>query len=239
MTIQISDWDTNHFGLKIAKLPYSKNRPLQEGIEESIFNNVKLLITRCPTNDFKRIHELEEKGFQLMDTLIFHSIDLTNFQIPETKYPARAAITDDIPSVRNIARESFKGYISHFGADPKLDKKKCDELYELWAVNSFHDKNLADHVIVIEIEEKVSAFLTIKIKDRDKTGETILCAVHPSIRRQAVYTNIIMHGLKWIRSQGCTKFESSTQITNIPIHKARAKLGASIDRSYYTFHLWI
>jgi hypothetical protein len=227
MRIQISEWDTNHFGFKIAKLLYTKAPShIQKAIQESKRIGSKLLISRCPTDDFGWIHELERRGFQFMDTIIYYSIDLTDYQMPEPKYQAREATDNDIPAVRWIARESFKGYISHFHADPELDKKKCDE-------------NLSNHIIVIEIERMLAAFLTIKVKDHGKIGETVLSAVDPLVRGKAVYTDIIIHGLKWISSQGCTKFETSTQIINTSVQKAWARLGSSIDRSYYTFHLWL
>ena len=240
MSIQISEWDTNHFGFTIAKLLYTKDPSnIQKDMQASKRIGSKLLISRCPTDAFGWIHELGRRGFQFMDTIVYYSIDLNDYQIPEPKYQAREATDNDIPAVRWIARESFKGYISHFHADPKLDKNKCDEVYELWAVNSFHDRNLSNHIIVIEIERMIAAFLTIKVKDDGRIGETVVSAVHPLARGKAVYTDIIIHGLKWINSQGCTKYETSTQIINISVQKAWARLGSSMDRSYYTFHLWL
>ena len=240
MSIRISDWDTKHFGFKIAELLHARDQtPIQKGIIESRHQDVRLIISRCPTNDFGWIHELERSGFQFMDTIIYNSVDLTKYQIPEPKYQARGATDNDIPAVRWIAREAFKGYISHFHADPELDKNKCDEVYELWAVNSFHEKSLADHIIVVEIEKMIAAFIIIKVKGDGKTGEGVLSAVHPLVKGKAVYADTIIHAIKWSSSQGHTKFEGSTQIINTLVLKALARLGTSIDRSYYTFHLWL
>jgi GNAT superfamily N-acetyltransferase len=240
MSIQISEWDTNHFGFKIAQLPYFNDQSyVKQGVQESKFHNVKLLINRCPTDDFKWIHELERRGFQLMDTIVYYILDLVDFYIPETKYQARTAVEGDIPAIRSIARDSFKEYHSHFSADRKLDKNKCDEVYELWAVNSFHDKNLADHIVVIEMEGKIAGFNTIKLQDKGKTGEGRLSAIHPFARKKGLYTDLIIHGLKWMCSQGCIKSERSTQITNISSQKTYTKIGYNIERSFYTFHLWI
>ena len=240
MSIQISEWDTNHFGFKIAKLLYVKDQShIQKGILESRLQGVKLLISRCPTNDFGWIHELERRGFQLMDTIIYYSIDLTDYQIPEPKYQARQATDNDIPAVRWIARESFKGYNSHFHADPELDKKKCDEVYELWAVNSFYDKNLADYVQITEIDGQAAMFNTIKLKDNDKIGEIALSAAHPGMRGKGVYRDSIIHGIRWIKQHGCQKLEISTQITTTNVQRSWARLGFGIDRSFYTFHHWI
>ena len=240
MNLQISEWDTNHFGFKIAKLPYLNNlSSIKKGIQESIHHNVRLLITRCPTSDFKWIHELELRGFQLMDTIVYYTLNLADFKIPDTKYYSRPATENDIPAIRSIARDSFKDYVSHFSANPKLDKKKCAEVYELWAVNSFHDRNLADYILIVEIEGMVAGFNTIKLKDNGKTGEGRLSAVHPLYRNMGVYTGVIIHGLKWMLSQGCIKSERSTQITNISSQKTYTKLGYNLDCSYYTFHLWI
>lgn len=240
MNIQISEWDTKHFGTKIAKLPYLEDPSyIKKAIQESIDNDVKLLINRCPTGDFQWIHELERKGFLLMDTIVYYTLDLVNFQIPETKYEARTATKKDIPAIKSIAKDSFTGYISHFSADPKLDKSKCYEVYEQWAVNSLHDRHLADHVVLVEIEGVLAGFNTIKLKDNGRTGDGRLSAVNPAFRRQGVYTDVVVNSLKWMRSKGCTKSERSTQITNISSQNTFIKLGYYLDRSYYTFHLWI
>jgi hypothetical protein len=141
--------------------------------------------------------------------------------------------------VQWIARESFKGYQSHFHADPKLDSKKCDEIYELWAVNSFHNNNLSDQIFIIEMDGVVAAFVTIKIESDGVAGRTSISAVHPRIREKDIYTDIIIHSLKWVYAQGCKQVEISTQITNTYPQKTWTRLGLRMDRSYHTFHLWI
>ena len=240
MNIQISEWDTNHFGFKIAKLPYLKYpSSIKKGMQEAIHYNVRLLIARCPTDDFKWIHELEQIGFRLMDTIVYYTLKLIDLKILDTKYLARIATEKDIPAIRSIARDSFKGYVSHFSADPKLDKKKCDEVYEFWAVNSFGDRSLADYIMVVEIEGVIAGFNTIKLKDEGRIGDARLSVIHPMYRKRGIYKDIIIHSLKWMYSQGCIKSERSTQITNISSQKTFTKFGYCLDRSYYTFHLWI
>ena len=241
--LKISEWDTEHFGFKVAKLPYVKDgfSCIYENTRKLESLGSKLLISRCPTNDFAWIHELERRGFHFMDVIVYYSIDLSNYyeSVP-LKYQSREATDDDLLAVKQIARESFQEYnISHFHADSNLDMQKCDEVYELWAINSFRDKSLSDYMMVIEIDHSVMAFLTIKLKCYGEVGETILSAVHPLARGKDVYTDIINHGIRWIQKQKCKKFETSTQLTNVSVQKAWSKLGARLDRSYCTFHLWI
>jgi hypothetical protein len=240
MYTKISEWDTNHFGLNIAKLSYTENPPdIGKGIQEARLQGTKLLINRCPTDAFNWIHTLESNGFLLMDTIVYYSIDLASYQIPEPKYVARAAIDNDIPIVRRMARESFRGYISHYYADYNLNKAKCDEVYELWAVNSFCDKSLADYVQITEIDGKPAMFVTIRLKQYGKVGEIILGSADPNMRGKGVYSDSIIHGIKWIDKQGCEKMEISTQITTLNVQRSWARLGLGINRSYYTFHLWV
>jgi GNAT superfamily N-acetyltransferase len=240
LSIQISEWDTKHFGFTIAKLsPTLEKSNIEKGIRAARMRGVKLLISRCPTHAFGWIHELERRKFQLMDTLVYYSIDLTKYKIPETKYRARAATGKDKEIVRQIAEASFTGYISHYHSDDKLERRKCRELYERWAVNAFNDKKLANHILVSEIDKIVVAFLIIKIKDDGNTGDVILTAVNPTARGKGVYTDAVVHASRWVKEQGCSKIETPTQITNIFVQKAWASIGGNIDRSYYTFHLWI
>lgn len=240
MPVQISEWDTNHFGFAIAKLPATQERSyVEKGIQEARLQGVKLLICRCPTDAFEWIHELELREFKLMDTLVYYAIDLTKYGVQETKFKVRAAIDKDREIVRQIAEASFTGYISHYYSDTRLDKRKCGELYESWAVNSFNDKSLADHILVTEIDKAVVGFLIIKMKDNGNTGVVNLTAVHPRVRRKGIYRDSIVQACRWVKGQGCKKIETPTQITNIVVQKVWASIGGSTDRSYYTFHLWV
>jgi hypothetical protein len=66
MSIQISGWDTDHFGFTIARLPSTQEQSyIEKGIQEARLQGVKLLISRCPTDAFGWIHELELREFKI------------------------------------------------------------------------------------------------------------------------------------------------------------------------------
>jgi len=240
LNINISQWDTEHFGFKVANLVSIEEKSnLKRGIEKARLSGVKLLICRCPITEFEQVHELEQSGFLLMDTLVYYSLDLSKYAIPSTKFKSRAATDKDEEYVRQIAELSFEGYHSHYFADSQLDRQKCRELYERWAINVFHDRKLADQVLVTLIDKTVVAFAAIKINRSRNTGEIVLTSVHPEARRKGVYRDSIIHALRWVKRQGYNAMETPTQLINTPIQRAWTGIGGKLDRSYYTFHLWI
>ena len=56
--IEGSEWDTNHFGFKVARMNKITFEELQPALKECVDSGVKLLIHRCSTEDFHYIHQL-------------------------------------------------------------------------------------------------------------------------------------------------------------------------------------
>jgi len=69
--VYMSDIDEGRFGIRIAKSFEVTADNLPEIIDFCRDNNVKMLIARCPANDFSTIHAMEKEGFLLMDTLVY------------------------------------------------------------------------------------------------------------------------------------------------------------------------
>jgi len=238
--VQRSEWDARHFEVSIAFLPYSDTlSDVEKGVSEAKEGRIKLLIGRCPTNALSWIHELEKRNFQLMDTLLYGSIDLLNYSPRRTKHLVRSAEGKDRERIKYISEVSFSGYLSHHRADPKLDNSRCDDLYVRWAVNSVNNSELADYVVVAEKNDVVVGFTVVKIEDSGKISDIDLIAVDPQFRGSGVYDDMINHLAIWAKEKGCERLEISTQITNVISWRAWTKVGGLLNRSYYTFHCWL
>jgi hypothetical protein len=237
--VSLSQVDEERFGIKTARTSLVTNESLPEILAFCRENEVTFLIARCPTTDLKAVHEMEKSGFRLMDTLVYYERNLVKKAIPQDpgETLVRLSTPDEGEAVRVVAAESLEGYFGHYHADPRLDPAKCDEAYVDWAVRSVTSRQIADDVLVAEVDGKIAGFATLRLNNSSE-GEGVLFAVAPWAQRRGIYNSFIIKGMEWCLSKGTSSMVVSTQITNIAVQKVWVRLGFELNRAYYTFHGW-
>jgi ribosomal protein S18 acetylase RimI-like enzyme len=250
-----SNWDSNHFGIEIAKIDY-----LMSSSEEESFNTKKTLVkeilkeyqvekvynisARIYKEDLSSIHALESNNYRLMDVLVTYFFDFRQkvctphgFQHHVRQYDPK-----DIPQLAQIARECFgKNSIAtdRFHADHTLSREKSDDLYIKWLTDSLKEPD--GTIIVAENDGKPIGFNICKIhklleeKIDLRLGTIDLTAVEPSARGKSVATSLLNASLKWF-SDKVDIVESGGQVSNYAIQRAWNRLGFKIVRSQCTFH---
>jgi GNAT superfamily N-acetyltransferase len=182
---------------------------------------------------------MEREGFLLMDTLVYYRYDLTQSPLPgdNAKVPVRPMRPGEEERVRDVATESFRGYFGHYHADERLDRAKCDEVYVSWAYRSCVSREVADEVLVADLNGSIVGFATLRLNSAEE-GEGVLFGVAPSAQGQGVYRSFMIRGMQWCLSNRAKRMVVSTQITNIAVQKVWTRLGFGPSYSYYTFHKW-
>lgn len=237
-----SPLDSERFGVRAARAQVLLEN-LPHVLEFCAAENIDLLIARCATHNLNAVQNIEAHGFLLMDALIYYSFDLSKKAIPEpaSEFLVRPAQPEDKDQVRRIASAAFCGYQGHYHADPRLDRRKCDEAYASWAERSAVLKAAADEVLVAELNTEdrgsLAGFATLRMNSPEE-GEGPLVAVAPEHQKRGVCRALMIHCLHWCRSQGAGRMVISTQITNIPMQKVWCRVGFEPRASYYTFHKW-
>ena len=236
----ISEWDTNHFGFKVAKLNVSSPKEILPSLEFCIREEVVLLICRCDTNDTPSTHLLEQQGFLLMDTIVNSCLDLTTWKMPVNTDLSgiRWYGEGDIAAIAAIAQKAFTGYIGHFHKDPRLAPDKPDSLYVQWAYNSCYDKNLAAGVVVAELEGEVVGFLSI-VPPCDGKGDFGIGGMDPNAQGKGIFPKLYLFSFDWLKSQGVTWVQDKTVVNNYAELKVLIKVGMRPFNSLYTFHKWL
>jgi GNAT superfamily N-acetyltransferase len=236
--VSLSAMDEERFGIKTAKAFDVRKEDIPLVLEYCHKNQVELLITRCPTLDYIAVHEMEKVGFLIMDTLIYFSCRLRGNSIPDAPgFQVRSLRSGEEDIIKSIATEAFKGYLSHYHADERLDKRKCDEVYADWAYRSCYPGNGTDDVLVADSGNRIIGFGTMRINIPDE-GEGLLFAVEPSFQGKGFYRSIMTSCMKWCVERGLEHMIISTQITNLASQKTWTRLGFEPTRSCYTFHKW-
>ena len=239
MTTELSKLEQMRFGIVTARSDILSGKDLKEAESFCKDNGVALSIARIPVELTGTIQEMEKSGYLLMDTIQYFRRDLINEPVPADPKNnlIRPVKQDEVKQVAEIARLAFKGYRSHYHADPRLDNGKCDDTYTDWAERSCTDTSFADTVLVSETEKSVSGFATLRLNSNEE-GEGVLFGVAPFAKGKGIYTSFIISSMEWFRSRNVKSMIVSTQITNLAVQKVWTRNGFVHYKSRYTFHKW-
>jgi len=241
----ISPLDTERFGFPIAKFNPDNASHLQNGIASLEGTGCKLLICKVPMEQLPLIHQMQDLGFRTMDVQSTYAFDLK--QLGETHLSLLNKGVSVAPyqayqqsAIADIARISFTNY-GHYAASGKLDPKKCTDIYVDWALRSCVSTDVADVMLVAEIDGVVAGFLGMKIFESPKGryASSSLGAVSDNFRGRDVFRILTVHNLIWGKEKGLEWEEHNVLCTNYPVNRSFAGLGFKITRSFTTMHLWM
>ncbi len=238
--ICLSAIEEERFGIRVARAADVQMETLNSIMDFCDDNEVVLLVARSDVQNIDVAQEMENRGFSLMDTVVYYLRNLLNSvdRSPADGIDIRAIRTGEEEIVREIARYSFRGYKGHYHADPRLDTAKCDEAYPSWAYLSCLRREIADEVLVACLSEVIVAFASIRLNRTDE-AEIILNAVHPQYRGRGIYRSLLWRIMERLKSRGFKRLLISTQITNTAAQRAIHLAGFQPIHAYYTFHKWL
>jgi GNAT superfamily N-acetyltransferase len=237
--IRLSAIDEERFGIKIARASVQTPDDVAEALDFCRANQAKMIIVRCPASDLQTVQALEQQGGLLMDTLLYYVRHLAKPPIPEDRHQEQIRFIQpgEEKEIEAIAALSFRGYYGHYHADPRLDRKKCDETYVSWAVNSCTSRELASAMLVAEIDGRLAGFASLR-RNNDQEGEGVLFGVTPWAQGRGIYRSFMIQSMEWGKTQGYKRMFYSTQVTNVAVQKVWVRVGAEMSHAYYTFHRW-
>lgn len=238
-SVHLSAIDGERFGILVARASVVAGDTLPSVNDFCRQKGVALLIARCPASEHRTAQAMERNGFSLMDTLVYYARDLGKMPIPSDngKVSVRPVRPGEEEAVKRIAADSFRGYFGHYHADDRLGRKECDEVYTSWAVRSCISRDVADEVLVADLEGDIVGFATLRLNSPEE-GEGVLFGVSPSAQGHGIYRSFMIHGMDWCVSKATRRMVVSTQITNIAVQKVWVRVGLEPSHAWYTFHKW-
>jgi GNAT superfamily N-acetyltransferase len=236
--VSLSPLDEARFGVRAARASTVRTEDLAELLAFCRRERVRFLIARCPAADLAAARAMEAAGFFLTDTLVYWTRDLSLPMLGAMSEPmVRAVRPGEEAAVEAVASEAFRGYFGHYHADPRLDRKACDDTYASWARRSCTRREVAEEVLVAEDQSRILGFLTLR-RNSPEEAEIVLNGVLPSAQRRGIYRSLVLEAMRWALARGCRTLLVSTQLVNIPVQKAWACLGFTLTAAWYTFHKW-
>lgn len=241
MTAVISALDTDRFGVVTAKAQIESLDDLVHLEEFSATNQVRFAIIRVSAKRLRIIQQATQKGFELMDTLVYFSYayqNAGNRGLETNNKTLRLAVNHEGPAIKDVARAAFAGYLSHYHADIRLNQEDCDAVYSDWAFRSATTKEVADGVLVYEDADGIAGFGTLRYAPNGKIADGPLFGVHPRAQGKGVFRALLRAAKDWGRKQGAVEFRYSTQITNLKAQKVLCTEGFVPVCYEYTLHKW-
>lgn len=235
MKIDVLNWDSNFFDLKIGKTEVSKK------------------------NDFDFLHIAKNNGFDLIylfgkdlvvpkDVLSFYNgkkVDskiVFNYGCEDSKVEESPIdileYKSDFASKELISLGIQSGEYSRFRIDANFDKGLFEALYHRWILNSVN-KKFADYIFVKEKNKKVIGFVTFKIDHSKNSGTIGLIAVDEVYRGMKIGKKLI-DKIKAISHQhGLKEINVATQKDNLGACNFYKKYGFKIKSRTDIYHFWL
>jgi len=237
--VYLSAIDEERFGFRTARAQDLTASALPGVLAACHASGVTLCIARCGVADIRAAQAMEQAGFALMDTLVYYARNLTTVPLPSDAggLQVRPVRPGEEERVKAVAARSFGGYCGHYHADEQLDRAAVDEIYPSWAWRSCVSRDVADEVLVADLDGTILGFATLRLNSPEE-GEGVLFGVAPFAQGRGIYRSFMIHGMRWCQAKGVSRMVVSTQLTNVAVQKVWTRVGFEFSHAHYTFHKW-
>lgn len=225
-------WDTNHFGINIARYQHScvTENQAEYAISWCAERDIRCLYYLCPVDDHHSIEIAESYGFRLADIRLDYiradSADHTVAQSDSTRF----CNPTDLPVLQKLARCSFTD--SRFYQDPNFTREKVNSLYAIWVAKSLEK----DHVIGSFQDNLLAGFITCETQEQ--IGKIGLIAVSPERHGQGIGSSLVSVALDYFSNNGVKNVEVTTQARNIAAQRLYQKFGFRTQNVGIWYHRW-
>ena len=248
---QISRWDEEHFGFKMANINWviAPEDTTSNKVTDNLVNScisflrdegVRFVSSRICSDDTQMLHLFGDKGFRYYESTVYPIAKCADLSLP-VDTSVRLATNADLDDISRIA-EQHQYQRGHYYCDVMFDNKRVDTMYVKWIRTSiennepiavFVDKGKVTGYFAFVLDEELSKFTGYKY------GRMTSLAMDTSIRGkgfgmqffQGVIALLTEMGVRYIASEYATKNIVSTRLhmKNLfyPLHEK------------VLFHLWL
>lgn len=221
-------WDTDFFGLQIAKLSVDESHN-----EDEIVN-----LLEADTSNLDLVYIFSTKLLPTFEKKLFSDKKLVFCKQPEE-------VSLDVPiEIFQSDKHSFdelynlvliSGSNSRFKRDPRFGRKRFEELYKRWIERSIEHNQSK---VFIWFDQSMKGFVTV-----DQLSSTDfqigLIAVNPKDQKQGIAAKLIKFIENYIRTDKGNRLLVATQEVNEDAVRFYQKNQFSLLRETFIYHYWI
>jgi dTDP-4-amino-4,6-dideoxy-D-galactose acyltransferase len=250
---ELLQWDSDFFGLKIARLLGSNLNPALAD-EVDIWcqrQGVDCLYARLRPDDPKNGRTVLGYGYRLVDVRVTleREIDrgldnnLDALGAPRACV-VRPAQPRDLPALQRTARARHRD--TRFFFDGNFPPERCEDLYERWITASFRGE--AQAVWVAQADEiqaenmehngECIGYITCHLDGPEKPGRIGLFAVDATFTGRGVGRALVRAATSWFALQGLTRVSVVTQGRNVGALRLYERCGFCTAAVELFYHKW-
>jgi dTDP-4-amino-4,6-dideoxy-D-galactose acyltransferase len=236
--LTLCPWDTEFFGMPIARLNASRLMPdwIQPVREWCGARRVRCLYFLADASDRQTVQLAERHGFHLADVRL--TFERPCDEAAATEKPPggadiRPAQADDVPALQAIARVSHRD--SRFYFDGRFPVERCDALYATWIARSC--QGFADQVFVGQCGGQVAGYTTVKQAAPD-TAEIGLVGVAAAAQGRGLGPALVRAAVDWSAARGLARIVVVTQGRNRAAQRLYQRCGFLTHLLQLWYHCW-
>lgn len=241
--LELSAADSQRFGLRVARHRLDAPVPPADRVPEAIRRlDPDVAILRLPAGNHAIAAALAAAGMPPVhaDTLVYYHRDLDSWQprpLPGANVEISLASPACVDDVRALATSGFRGYASHYSANPLFPAALVLDGYVEWATSHLLGARSGDDTWLIRAGGAATGFATCRRDDATGGFEILLNAVHPDWQGRGLYRHLLSAIMSHYRAAGCREARISTQAWNQRVQRAWCALGFLPTRAYDTYHV--
>lgn len=237
MKIEILNWDSKFFGIKIGKVSLSQDIEFDwRSFKEAAI-----------AEKFELIYIFKFQNLLPQEIVLKAELDLVDIQITMNKrfkkedyligmYDFRTELTETEKN-ESYAIAAETSVVSRFYKESKIGPKKTRELYIKWIDNTLN-KTFSDGMFLEKASNSVTGIHLIKTDKINKIGYFTLTGVNPNFKRNGIGNNLWMQSFAyWANKSEIEIIKSSFSFQNSESFNFHLKMGfKKIEETKYIYH---
>jgi len=225
-------WDSDFFGLRIARLEETELAPEDVHALEDAVRAQGLDCVYFLAGEEVAPERAAAAGFQAVDERV--TLELRPLSPAAAPHPGvRPAAPGDESALEDIAGEAHRD--TRFFADARFPRQRSVDLYRTWIRNSLHGG--ADAVLVAGDGSDPAGYATAHLRPGG-LGEIGLVGVAARARGRGRGRALVLAVVEWLRDRGCTRVQVVTQGRNAAALELYRRAGFHIVRRQTWYHRW-
>lgn len=239
--VQPLAWDSEFFGLPIARTTASGLRPvdLEQAVRACAEAGIRCLYCELDPSDPAATARAQALGFRLIELrLRFHHdlrqpADATPLAFAEPVLAVDTCVQpEDIAGLEDIALSIAPQ--SRFAVDQRFGDEASRRLYLRWLHSSLQAGTMT--FLLARLAGRVAGFATLKAAAQFLHLELI--GVDPAARGQGVGARLLQAAVDAATAAGAAGIEVVTQGRNVPAIRLYERAGFRLAYATYYFHKW-
>ena len=230
MHISYLEWDSHCFGYQVGEMSASAT-DIAPTLQQARQQGYRLLYLRAAPRQALHLAALQAGAVWADEKITFVQ------KIPTHVPQSQAFVCETIDAsadLKTLALQS--GQFSRFKTDAHFQNNEFEKLYTAWIENSLK-KELAEHVLILTLEEETVGLLTLGIKNQ--RADIGILAVDEPYRRQGIGKALLYSAFQQSKQLQQSFVQVVTQKANAQACLFYQKQGFAIEKTENIYHFWL